>query len=62
MRIACWVPTHSGCAILIGFTLQQWLHERASLLRYSSLTGYNGVCLLRGTDCILILIQVNVSI
>ena len=26
--------THSGCVILIAFPLQQWLHERASLLRY----------------------------
>jgi len=25
---------HSGCVILIPFALQQWLHERASLLRY----------------------------
>jgi hypothetical protein len=24
--------THSGCVILIAFPLQQWLHERASLL------------------------------
>ena len=38
-RIACWVPkatnTHSDCVILIAFPLQQWLHERASLLRYT---------------------------
>jgi hypothetical protein len=37
MRIACWIPkatnTHSGCVILITFPLQQWLQERASLLR-----------------------------
>jgi len=25
--------THSGCAILIAFPLQQWLHKRASLFR-----------------------------
>jgi hypothetical protein len=37
MRFACWVPKatnkHSGYAILIVFLLQQWLHERASILR-----------------------------
>jgi hypothetical protein len=26
--------THSGCVILNAFPLQQWLHERASMLRY----------------------------
>ena len=39
MRIACWMPkatdTHSEYVILIAFSLQQWLHERASLLRYT---------------------------
>ena len=39
MRIACWIPkatnTHSGCVILVTFPLQQWLHERASVLRYT---------------------------
>jgi len=39
MRIACCIPeatnTHTGCVILIGFPLQQWLHERASVLRYT---------------------------
>jgi len=38
MRIACWIPkaknTHLQYVILIAFPLQQWLHERASLLRY----------------------------
>ena len=38
-RIACWEPqatnTHSQYAILIAFPLQQWLHERASMLRLS---------------------------
>jgi hypothetical protein len=36
MRIACWTTkatnTHSDYVILIAFPLQQWLHERASLL------------------------------
>jgi hypothetical protein len=37
MRIACCVSkvnkTHSECVILIVFLPQQWLQERASLLR-----------------------------
>jgi len=39
MRIACWITkatnTHSEYVILIAFPLQQWLHERASMLRYT---------------------------
>ena len=39
MRIACWMPkatnTHTGCVILSAFPLQKWLHERASVLRYT---------------------------
>ena len=39
MRIACYTPkattTHSECVILISFILQQWLHECASMLRYT---------------------------
>jgi len=39
MRIACSIPkatnTQSGCVILIAFPLQQWLHERASMFRYT---------------------------
>jgi len=42
MRIECWMPkatnTHSQHVILIVFPLQQWLHERASLLRYTYIT------------------------
>jgi hypothetical protein len=38
-RIACWIPkatsTHSEYVILIAFSLPQWLHERASMLRYT---------------------------
>jgi len=38
MRIACWIPkatnTHSEHGIFIVFPPQQWLHERASMLRY----------------------------
>jgi hypothetical protein len=38
-RIACWIPqatdTHSEYVILIvALLLQQWLHERALMLRY----------------------------
>jgi hypothetical protein len=39
MRFACWIPkptnTHSENAPLIAFPRQQWLHERASTLRYA---------------------------
>ena len=39
MRITCWIPkaihTQSEYVILIAFTLQKWLHERASVLRYT---------------------------
>ena len=41
MRIACWIlkatNTHSEYVIYIAFPLQQWLHERPSVLRYSIL-------------------------
>jgi len=41
MRLACLIPkatdTHSEYAILVAFPPQQWLHERVSLLRYSTL-------------------------
>ena len=39
MRIAFWIPkatnTHSQYVILIAFPPQQWLHDRASILRYT---------------------------
>jgi len=42
MRIAGWITeatnTHSQYVILIAVPLQQWLHERASVLRYSTLS------------------------
>ena len=41
MRVAYWIPKttniHTGYAVLIAYPLQQWLHERASLLRNSTL-------------------------
>jgi hypothetical protein len=39
MRIACWIHktknTHSVYVILTDFPLQQWMHERPSMLRYA---------------------------
>ena len=39
MCIQCWIPkttnTHSQYVIIIAFPLQQWLHERSSMLRYT---------------------------
>jgi len=39
MNIACWITkatdTRSWCVILPAFPLQQWLHERASILHYT---------------------------
>ena len=39
MRIACWIPkatdAHWQYVILITFPLQEWFHERASMLRYT---------------------------
>jgi hypothetical protein len=39
MRNACWISkvtnTHSEDVILVAFLLQQKLHERASMLRYT---------------------------
>jgi hypothetical protein len=38
VRIGCWIPkatnTHSEYVLLIAFPLQQWLHERSSVLRH----------------------------
>jgi hypothetical protein len=43
MRFARWVTkptnTHSDYVVLIAFPRQQWLRERASILRYSALRG-----------------------
>ena len=39
LRIECWIPkatkTHLEYVILITFPLQQWWHERASMLSYT---------------------------
>jgi len=43
IRIAWWIPkatnTPSEYVILIAFTLQQRLHERASILRYTYISS-----------------------
>ena len=44
MRIACWIPkatnTHSEYVILIAFQLQQWSHERPSMLHYTHIACF----------------------
>jgi hypothetical protein len=39
MRIACWIPVatnaHPQYVLVIAFPLQQWLHERAPMLRFT---------------------------
>jgi len=39
IRNACWIQkatnTHSGYVIIMAFPPQQWMHERASTLRYT---------------------------
>ena len=43
MRVACWITkatdTHSGYVIVTSFARQQWLRERASMLRYTSIAS-----------------------
>jgi hypothetical protein len=50
MRIACWIlkarNTYSDYVILAAFPLQQWLHVRTSLLRYTYIE-----CLVEIWDC-----------
>ena len=49
MRNARWIPkdtnTHSEYVILVAFPLQELLHERASMLRYT-----NAVCIVTKED------------
>jgi len=44
MRIACLISkatnTHSGYVVRIIFQLQRWLHERASMLRYTCIVSF----------------------
>ena len=50
-RIQCMLDTlgyqytHSGCVLLIAFLLQQWLHERASVLPYTYIACLIRTCL-----------------
>jgi hypothetical protein len=48
MRILCWIPkatnTNTEYVIFIDFTLQQWLHERLSLLRYTYIARLVKLC------------------
>jgi hypothetical protein len=41
MRFACWIPKaaniHSEYVIRVAFSLQQWLYERVSRLRFRKL-------------------------
>jgi len=44
MRIAYWVSkatdTHSEFVVVIAFPLQEWLHERVSVLRYTYIASH----------------------
>ena len=48
MSTACWIPkatnTHSWYVIVVAFLLQQWLCERASILRYSFIAYHVHFC------------------
>ena len=50
MRITCCIPKatdkNSEYVIFTAFPLQQWLHERASILRYT-----NTACLVQEANC-----------
>ena len=56
MRIACWIPeatnTHSQYVIRIALPLQQWFHERASMLRYTYSVFIVLSCILEVPDSI----------
>ena len=58
VRIACWIPKathshthiHTGCVVLLAFPLQQLLHERALMLRYTNrdcFVSYTFTCCMR---------------
>jgi len=54
MRIACWITkatnTHAECVILVAFLPHQWLHEHASMLRYTYIACLGGHYFLRIID------------
>jgi hypothetical protein len=37
------INTHLECVIVIAFPLQRWLHERASILRYTHIASLQSV-------------------
>ena len=51
MRFACWIPkttdTHLEHVIPIAFPLQQWLHGRASMLRYTYSGCLDNLCFIK---------------
>jgi len=55
MRIACWIPkatnAYSKYIMRIYFPLQQWLHERASVLRYTYIACIVFIYSLRFAEC-----------
>jgi len=57
IRVAYWIPkainTHSEHVTLIAFPLQQWLHERASLLRHTHIGCL--VALLLYVACVIVI-------
>ena len=56
MRIACWIlkatNTHTEYVILIALPLQQWLHERSSVLPrlFAIVRQFQGHTILRASD------------
>ena len=61
-QFPCWIikatNTHSECVILIDFPLQQWLHERATVLRYV----YTACIAFFRTRSILFSLRQNISV
>jgi len=53
MSIACWIPkatnTHSNVSHIV-FSLQKWLHEGASVLRYTYIACLVVLCVLFGMN------------
>ena len=55
MRITCWITkatnTHSEYVIFIAFPPQKWLHEHASILRYTQTASLSIICMY-ATSCV----------
>ena len=62
MHIECWIPkatdTHSEYVIPIAFPLQQWLHERALMLRYTYIVSF----LFQGRESLFAFIQNSITL